>query len=188
MYEHSPAYRKAHSCETTLINLVEGWRKARDNKLAVSILATDMSKAFDSLHPPLLLSKLRAYGFQDSAVQLLNSYLCDRKHRVKLGSHVSSCRTVNRGCPQSSVLGPLLCNIFQNDLSSCVTTNLSMYADDHQIYHTRRDQSNVTSKLRDNARTTTQWYDSNLLAGNLKKYQTMNIGYSQDNNSATHAI
>lgn len=107
MYEHSSAYRKSHSCETTLINLVEGWRKARDNKLVVSILSTDMSKAFDSLHPPLLLSKLRTYDFQDSAVQLLNSYLCDRKYRVKLGSHVSSCRTVSRGCPQGSALGPL---------------------------------------------------------------------------------
>ena len=26
MYEYSSAYRKAHSCETTLINLVEEWR------------------------------------------------------------------------------------------------------------------------------------------------------------------
>ena len=108
-----------------------------------------MSKAFDSLHPPLLLSKLRAYGFQESAVQLLNSYLCDR---VKLGSHVSSCRTVSRGCP----LDPLLWNIFQNDLPYCVTTNLSMYAYDHQIYHTGRGQSSVTSKLRDSERTATK--------------------------------
>ena len=156
MYERSSAYRKAHSCETTLINLVEGWRKARDNKLAVSILSTDMSKAFDSLHPTLLLSKPRAYGLQDSPVQLPNSYLCDREYRVKLGSHVSSCRTVSRGCSQGSALGPLLWNIFQNDLPCCVTTNLSMYADDHQIYHTGRDQSSVTSKLRDNARTATK--------------------------------
>ena len=32
----------------------------------------------------------------------------------------------------------------------------------------------------------TKWYDSNLLAGNLKKYQTMNIGYSQAINSAAY--
>lgn len=38
--------------------------KARDSKLAVNIISTDMSKAFDSLHPPLLLSKLKAYGFR----------------------------------------------------------------------------------------------------------------------------
>lgn len=43
-----------------------------------------MSKAFDSLHPPLLLSKLRAYRFRDSAVQLRNSYLCDRRYCVKI--------------------------------------------------------------------------------------------------------
>ena len=40
MYEYLSAYHKVHSCETTLINLVEGWRIARDNKLAVSILST----------------------------------------------------------------------------------------------------------------------------------------------------
>jgi len=50
IYEQSSAYRKANSCETTLINLVEEWKRARDNRLAVAILSTDMSKAFDSLH------------------------------------------------------------------------------------------------------------------------------------------
>ena len=35
---------------------------------------------------------------------------------------------------------------------------------------------------------TPEWHDSNLLAGNLKKYQTMNIGYSHAINSVTHAI
>ena len=63
-----------------------------------------------------------------------------------------------------------------------------MYTYDHQIYHTGRGQSSVTSKLRDSVRTATKWYDSNLLAGNLKKYQTMNNGYSQDQDSAEHAI
>ena len=140
MYVNSSAYRSGHSCETALIHLVEGWRHARDDKLVLSLLSTGMSsKAFDSLHPPLLLSKLKAYGFENSTVQLLESYLCDRKYCVKIGDHVSSSRTVNRGCPQGSVLGLLLWNIFQNDLSYFITSNLSTYADDHQIYHTGRD-------------------------------------------------
>ena len=33
--------------------------------------------------------------------------------------------------------------------------------------------------LHPSARRATNWYDSNLLAGNLKKYQTINIGYRQ---------
>ena len=154
IYQNSSAYRKAHSCETTLINLVEDWRLARDQRQVVSILSTDMSKAFDSLHPPLLLSKLEAYGFQESAIQLLNSYLNERKYQVKIGRHVSSSRFASRGCPQGSALGPLLWNVFQNDLSYCLSANLSMFADDHQIYHTGADQ------LKDSANLATTWYDS----------------------------
>ena len=49
-----------------------------DNKQIVGTLTTDMSKAFDSMHPALLLSKLRAYGFQESLIRLLRSYLIMR--------------------------------------------------------------------------------------------------------------
>ena len=55
------AYRKTHSCETTLINLIEHWRLARDNKQIVGTLTTDMSKALNSMHPALLLSKLSVW-------------------------------------------------------------------------------------------------------------------------------
>ena len=169
------AYRKHNSCETSLIGLVEDWKLARDNRLSVGILSTDMSKAFDSLHPALMLCKLKAYGFQHRALDLLRSYLCSRLGRVRIGSVTSSWRNVERGCPQGSVLGPLLWNIFQNDLSYSVDSGLSMYADDHQIYVKGKDICTVVAKLQENATLTTNWYDSNLLQGNLKKYQTMNI-------------
>ena len=57
-------------------------------------------------------------------------------------------------------------------------TRLSMYADDHQIFHVGYDSREVISKLRESAETATKWYESNLLMGNLEKYQTMNIGRS----------
>ena len=120
------AYRKTHSCETTLINLIENWRHARDNKHLLEILSTDMSKAFDSMHPALLLSKLRAYGFEENFINLLRSYLCGRSNRVKLASRKNSWKRVNRGCPQGSALGLLLWNIFQNDLVYEIERNLSM--------------------------------------------------------------
>ena len=45
---NSSAYRKKYSCETTPINLVEAWGEARDKHLFLSIMSTDISKAFDS--------------------------------------------------------------------------------------------------------------------------------------------
>ena len=84
------AYRKHNSCETSLIGLVEDWKFARDSHLLVGILSTDMSKACDSLHPPLKLCKLKAYRFQDRALDLLHNYLW----RVRIGSVTSSWRNV----------------------------------------------------------------------------------------------
>ena len=43
-------------------------------------------------------------------------------------------------------------------------------------------------KLKESALQATEWYDSNLLAGNLKKYKVMNIGYVQNNDNTTQVI
>ena len=85
-------------------------------------------------------------------------------------------------------MGPLLWNIFQNDFPLCIATRPSMYADDHQIYHSGHDLVEVTSKLSESADQATKWYESNLLAGNLKKYQTLNIGCSKTTDSGTSAV
>lgn len=80
------AYRKQNSCETTLTKLMEDWKEALDTSNVVGILSTDLSKAFDSLHPPLLLAKLKAYGFEDCAIGLMRSYFSERWNRVRIGT------------------------------------------------------------------------------------------------------
>ena len=107
---------------------------------------------------------------------MLNSYLSDRYNRVRLGSFVTSgWKSVVRGCPQGSSLGPLMWNIFHKDLVYNIYANISMYADDHQIYQTGKGISTVHTKLEESASSANDWYENNLLEGNLKKYQTMFI-------------
>ena len=119
-----------------MIKLTEDWKLTVDEKQYGGVLSTDMSKAFDSLYPPLMMNKLKAYDFSIVSLNLIRSYFSNRMNRVKLDSAVSNWKNVTRGCPQGSSFGPLLWNIYQNDLTYFVQNNLSlsMYADDHQLY------------------------------------------------------
>ena len=101
------AYRMNRSCETTLVRLTEDWKHAIDRKELVTILSTDMSKAFDSLCHNLVIKKLKAYGFTSQSVDLIRSFLNDRYSRVKLGTIRSEWPKMSRGCPQGSSFGRL---------------------------------------------------------------------------------
>ena len=80
------------------------------------------------------------------------------------------------------MLGPLLLNVFQNDLAYEIDQNLSMYADDHQLYQINENVSTVNHNLNANATKASIWYKSNLLKGNLSKYHTMLITNKQVGN------
>ena len=176
LYQKLSAYRKQHSCETTVLRLIEDWKAAADRKNCVTVLSTDMSKAFDSLHPVLMTEKLKAYGFSDKSVNLMQSFLGSRKNRVKLQDLKSVWKEQTRGCPQGSSFGPLLWNLFQNDLPSYTESeNLFMYADDHQIYTIGDSIEIAAQELKEETEKITQWYKENLLKANPRKFQIIVI-------------
>ena len=47
--EYISAYRRHHSCETSLLRLTEDWRRSLDNKEIVAVISMDLSKAFDTI-------------------------------------------------------------------------------------------------------------------------------------------
>ena len=158
------AYRKPHSCETTVNRLVEEWKMELDCGKLVGMLSTDMSKAFDSLNSPLLIKKLESYRFSDKALDLVRSYFRNRQNRVKLISVLSQWRALKRRCPQGSYFGPLLWNIYQNDLNYYFTNrNISLHADEHQAYLSGITLQNTQNQLREVGDEITVWYDQNLL-------------------------
>ena len=83
------AFRPSFVCQTTLLRLVEDWKRALDENLYIGVILMDLSKAFDCLPHDLIIEKLKAHGLTEQSRQLMHSYLSGRKQRVKLGNCIS---------------------------------------------------------------------------------------------------
>ena len=113
--------------------MLERWRKALDKSNLAGALLTDLSKAFDCLNNGLLIAKLEAYGFDHKSLSYI--HISGRKQRTKVNNSFSSWTDIISGIPQGSILGPLLFNIYLNDIFYFVNENsLTNYADDNTLY------------------------------------------------------
>ena len=126
----------------------------------VSNCAVDLSKAFDRMPHGLLIAKLHAYGLSDDACSMVISYLKDQRQRVKVMGEFSDCATINRGVPEGSVMGPLLFNIFLNDLFYVdMNCEIANYADDNHLYYADDCSITPNNVLENDTRAAIAWFE-----------------------------
>ena len=110
------AYRKSYSTNHVLSRLIENQKKSLDEQKFVGAVLMDLSKASDSIPHDLLIAKMYAYGFSINAVTFFYSNLKRQKKNVKISNTHSVFQAHLSGVSQCSILGPLIFNVFINDL------------------------------------------------------------------------
>ena len=121
-----------HNTSTALAQMVDLWLKAAEDQELSATLLLDLSAAFDLVDHSVLLRKLKLYNLSDKSVDLIKSYLSDRKQIVQVETKVSDAIDIDdNAVPQGSILGGLLFLIFENDFpASSKHVESVLYADD----------------------------------------------------------
>ena len=170
-------FRKKHSTQHALLKLIKELQSCLDKSEYAGMVLMDLSKAYDCIPHDLLIAKLAAYGLDLSSLNVIYSYLCDRKQRVKIGSTFSAFLKVIIGVPQGSILGPLLFNIFLNDLLiSYESTLICNFADDNTLYSFGENLNVVKSKLQVGIDHILIWFKINSMVANPDKFQLIFFG------------
>ena len=168
-------YRKNYNSQYALLFMIEKWKAMLDKGGFAGAVLMDLSKAFDTINHELLIAKLRAYGFSFKALKLVLHYLCGRHQRVKINLSFSSWVELLLGVPQGSVLGPLLFNIYLNDLFY-ILKDVCNFADDTSPFSCDVELTEVLEKLEIDSAEALKWFELNFMKLNADKCHLLLCG------------
>jgi hypothetical protein len=174
---------KRHSTSTNLLESLHDWSISLSNSKSINIAYIDFKSAFDCISHPKLLIKLSSYGIKGNLYHWIAAFLSNRSQSVKINSTLSSPSLVASGVPQGSVLGPLLFNIFVNDVTDHLdpSATAKLFADDIKLYTSF---SNISpSILQSQLNIIHTWSTLWQLRISHPKCSILNIGPHQQNNS-----
>lgn len=161
-------FLKGKSTMTNTSIFVNAVAKNLEVNTETHAIYTDFAKAFDSVDFRVLLGKLERYGIRGNILKWFEAYLAGRELRVVFNGSLSAPFTPPSGVPQGSVLGPLLFNIFINDLGEHIMNSYLLFADDLKIYAKIRTLNDIIEPQNDLNRLS-NWCRTNKLSLNTQK-------------------
>ena len=179
---------KSRSTSTNLLCYVSSVSEYLDRRIPVDAIYTDFSKAFDKVDHSLLLDKLSHMGIGGPLLKWFHSYLSSRFSKVVINGHHSNSFQATSGVPQGSHLGPILFNIFINDITKCFKySNYSLFADDIKIMKPIQTESD-TELLQDDLDRMVKWCEANKMSLNVSKCHYIQFSRNKANTHNTYTI
>ena len=168
-------FRKGHSTSHGITHLNEQVIDKLEKKKVSALLFIDLKSAFDTVNIDILLKKLEHYGYRGKILNLLTSYLHDRKQFIASGEITSCILEVVTGVPQGSVLGPFLFIIYINDIDNCSSFDNSLFADDAALLLSADHVKQLKKVVKKEVQLLHEWLITNKLTLNLTKTKYMLI-------------
>ena len=158
-----------------------GWKNHLGNNQYVRAIFMDLSKAFDCLPHELLVAKLAAYGFDKSTLKFFHNYLKERKQAVSIKGELSEFMDILAGVPQGSILGPVLFNIFINDMMYIFeNTKITNFADDNSLSKVAKTIEHLVIALEKDSKIAIDWYEENHMIANADKFHAIVLNRKGD--------
>lgn len=180
-------FMRRRSTTSNLMSYVTTLSRELEHRRQVDSVYIDFAKAFDTVPHVTIVNKMKHIGFPDWIIEWLRSYLSDRSAYVVINSARSRSFAITSGVPQGSVLGPLLFNIFVNDLSLLLSSFVLSFADDMKMYRTIFSQLDCVA-LQEDVNTLLIWCGDNGMRVNGTKCKVISFSRCSDKTVFEYSI
>jgi hypothetical protein len=166
-------FRSQHSTVQQVARVTEKITEEFNKNRCTAMLLIDLQKAFDRVWHDGLIFKLIQLNVPTYIIKTLHSYLSGRSFYINLDGIKSSTKNIEAGVPQGSLLGPVLFNIYINDIPEDLKTSLAVYADDTAVYSSSFKSQVAFNNIQIHANKIDTWCKLWLLQVNASKCETI---------------
>lgn len=181
------AYRPGHSTVLQLLEAQNDWSLMLNNGVPFDCVYFDFKSAFETTTHSKLLKILPQYGVGPRLVNWVRAFLTARVFKVRVNDTLSSPAHVTSGCPQGTILGPLMYILYTDSLKYIIpqAVQVKIYADDVKMYTAVDNAKNMVS-LQETLDKFLEWSNRLDLKLSINKCAVLHFGHN--NSRHTYAL